>query len=292
MPTFLGGKRSGSGRVRSRKGNLIYEHDWEATVRADDKYQEDYEILATPGVKRVNRDMHGNAICKTCEATRDAVNATLWHIKASFSSEVEEGTSPSDPNKPDDPALWIPVRETIFEKKPKPLREDKVTGLPIVNSAGLPFDGVIHVDHIIIVWEFWQFEFLTDVTINNFAYEGVTDEILSERNEKVNEGVFKGKEPKTLLLTVGKSTVGFFYGFRRRLTQYFLKYDPDTWTEKIPDVSTHEFVGGVLVPIFDDDGNLILKGLDGAGEKVADGDPPAILERNKYAVSEFEFLHI
>lgn len=281
MPTFLGEKRASAGRVRSKKGNLVYEKDWEGLVRADNKYQQDFEILATSGVPRVNYTTVGNALCKSAEAVRDTANAELWHIKAGFSSEVEEGTSPTDPNAPDDPALWVPVRETIFEKKPKPFREDKVTGLPIVNSAGFPFDGVIHVDHIIIVWEFWQFDSLD-----------VTDEVLAGWNELVNENEYKTKAAKTLLLCVGKSTVGFYYGFQRRLTQFFLKYDPDTWMEQIPDVGTHEFVGGVEVPITDDDGNLILKGLDGAGEKVAEGDPPAILERNKYEVSDFSFLKI
>ena len=122
----------------------------------------------------------------------------------------------------------------------------------------------------------------------------MTDETIIARNEVVNSAVFKGRPAKSLLCTVLSSEVGFFYGQKRRLTQYQLKYNVKLWTHKRQDTGTVYKSGGDLLPYTDDgpDRNVILGPLDGSGGKVTVGDPPAILEFDMYESVSFSFLRI
>jgi hypothetical protein len=88
----------------------------------------------------------------------------------------------------------------------------------------------------------------------------------------VNSGTFKGRAAKTLLCTVVKSTIGFYYGQRLRFTQYELRYNVADWRLKRLDMSS--------------DGTP----LDGAGAPAV-GDP-ATLYFEQFATDSFSFLRV
>jgi hypothetical protein len=89
------------------------------------------------------------------------------------------------------------------------------------------------------------------------------------------------------------SVIGFYYGNRRRLTRYALRYNIKTWKHKRLDVGTVYLESGKLKPYLDDDKNVILGGLDGFGAKVAAGTKPAVREFDQYDELAFAtFLRI
>jgi hypothetical protein len=111
------------------------------------------------------------------------------------------------------------------------------------------------------IWSFFQFEAPT-----------VTDETIIGRNEVVNSGTFKGRAAKTLLCTIVKSTIGFYYGQKLRFTQYELRYNVRTWQLKRLDMAS--------------DGTA----LNGAG--AASAGAPAILTFDQFATDSFSFLRV
>lgn len=275
-------KRSGSCSVSSSNGMPVLNESYSYTVRSDDKEATRISILYdTPNLPRVGQTFsaYGQAICKNVNATRRENNPYYWDVTCTFSSEVDEGQDQQDPNSA--PEEWVPIRETKFERLQENVSRDK-DGTVIANSAGQPFQSGLTISRFIPIWEFWQFEPAT-----------VTDEILIARNETINSTSFKGKAAKTLLLTIMSSKVGFYYGNRRRLTQYSLKYNKRTWTHRRADVGTVYVESGQRKPYLDDDERtVILGGLDGFGAKVAVGSPPTLLEFDIYDESDFSFLRI
>jgi hypothetical protein len=193
-----------------------------------------------------------------------------------FSSQVDESQSNQDPST--DPSEWIPIYETKFERISENVSKD-IDGDAVANSAGQPFETGIILSRFIPVWEFFQFESAT-----------VTDETIIGRNEKLNNGTFRGRAEKTLLLTVMSSVVGFYYGQRRRLTQYQLKYNQRTWRHKRLDVGTVYLLNNKHEDYLSEKGTVMLGGLDGSGAKVAVGDAPAVLEFDIYESISFSFL--
>jgi hypothetical protein len=140
------------------------------------------------------------------------------------------------------------VNETIF-------------GVKVVNSKGENFpDGMVR-NRFIPIWTFFQFEPPT-----------VTDETIITRNEIVNASTFKGRPAKTLLCTVVKSTIGFYYGQKLRFTQYELRYNVADWRLKRLDMAS--------------DGT----GLNNAGAPAV-GDP-ATRYFDQFATDSFSFLRV
>jgi hypothetical protein len=218
----------------------------------------------------------GYSVCKSKTAVRREDQPDLWDVTCEFSSKVDESQSSQDPST--DPAQWVPIYETKFERISENVSKD-IDGTAVANSAGQPFETGIILSRFIPVWEFFQFESAT-----------VSDETIIGRNEKLNNSTFRGRAQKTLLLTVMSSVVGFYYGQRRRLTQYQLKYNERTWRHKRLDVGTVYKSGADLRSYTDKDGNVILGGLDGSGAKVAVGTAPSVLEFDIYESISFSFL--
>lgn len=272
-------KRNGSARVRVSNGHLVYEEDWEFLVESDTRFEDRNVVLGTPGLPVPLVTGRGSMICQTLSVERREVQPRLWDVKASFSSEVQEGTNPVDPGQPEDPAIWIPVRETKYEILEEIARFDR-EGKAYLNTAGDPIEVGWTAKRLIPVWEFWQFDQIS-----------VTDEILAEQNETYNQAVFKGKQPFTLLLHVGHSSVGFYYGFRRRLTQYFLWYNKKTWGRDVPSQGWKSIENGVKEPI-------LIKGvphygnLDEDGAYVPEPGEPYTIKFDEYEPSDFAFLRI
>lgn len=279
--TLLGERRLASSGIRSSGGVPILDETYHYLAKADSKTVQRTAVLAASGVPQVGITVSANgyAVCRTCNATRREDQALHWDIVATFSSEVDERQATQAISG--DPTAWIPVYETKFERLQEVATKD-VNGVAIANSAGQPFENGILRARFIPMWEFFQIEAST-----------VTDDDVIGRNEVVNDTTFKGCTPRTLLCTVLSSVVGFYYGAKRRLTRYNLRYNFDTWRHKRLDVGTVYLDGGVHKAYLDDDNNVMLGGLDGAGAKVAPGTEPAVLEFDMYPTATFSsFLRI
>jgi hypothetical protein len=274
-------KREGNGSITTSGGMPVLNETYSFIVESNNKFASRLEILlGTPGLPIPGQTVsaYGFAICKGTDATRRSENPFIWDVSCTFSSEVDEGQNNQDPQT--DPSAWTPIYETKFERLQEVVTKDQ-DGDAVANSAGQPFQTGLTVGRFIPVWEFYQFEPAT-----------VDDETLIARNETVNNAIFKGRAVKSLLLTILNSKVGFYYGQRRRLTQYCLRYNAKLWTHKRLDVGTVYKSGATHVPYTDTEGNVMLGGLNGSGGKVAVGDPPAVLEFDLYPSISFSFLRV
>lgn len=279
--TLLGEKKEATSRIRSSGGVPILDETYHWLVEADSLTATRLSVLATTGLPQVGITVTsgGAAVCRSIDATRRVEQRLLWDVTAEFSSEVDErqGTQ----SVQGDPTEWIPIYETKFERLQEVVTRD-AAGTCVANSAGQPFENGILRSRFIPIWEFFQLEAST-----------VTDEQVIARNEVVNDAVFKGRAIKTLLCTVLSSVVGFYYGDRRRLTRYALRYNWDTWKHKRLDVGTVYLSSGAHKPYLDSAGNVILGGLNGAGAKVTTGSPPSVLEFDLYSTATFaSFLRL
>lgn len=307
MPTLVGQKREGSGRVRTRGGMPVYEQSDSYLVEADSIYQTADDVILTPGLPLLNETpaANGFAVCRGLTATKQPNKATYWDVTAEFSSEIDEQSTGSTNITQNPPETWVPIYETKFERYQNVVTKDE-SGNPFVNSVGQPFDTGLTVTRHIPIWEFFQFEPAT-----------ITDETIIDRSEKVNSGTYKGRAAKTLLCVVLSSVIGRYYGQLRRLTLYQLKYNKDDWRIKMLDVGTRHWnnANTATVPyntkilssggFTADNLEVILGPLDGVGGQPAggydgatdfalmDGTEPGILNFDQYATIDFStFLRV
>jgi hypothetical protein len=280
MPTLQGEVRQGQASIRSQGGIPVLDETYQFLVKTEDKATSRIVVLNTPGLPIVGESVSafGFSVCRSKVAVRREDQPLYWDVTCEFSSDVDASQNQQDPNS--DPVTWIPVYETKFERMQEVATKDTDDDA-IANSAGQPFENGIARNRFIPVWEFFQFEAAS-----------ISDEEIIERNEVVNSGTFKGRAEKTLLLTVMSSVIGYYYGEQRRLTRYSLKYNEKKWTHKRLDVGTVYLDTGALKPYLDDEGNVMLGGLDGSGAKVTPGDPPAVLEFDMYPSVSFSFLRV
>jgi hypothetical protein len=279
--TFLGEQRDAQISIRSNGGVPILDETYFFLVKADSVTADRMGILATAGVPipGVTTSSRGFSVCRSVNAVRRKEQVLYWDITAEFSSEVDERQSNQDPRT--DPLTWVPIYETKFERLQENATKDRA-GVAIANSAGQPFENGIIRARYIPIWEFFQFE--SDAT---------TDEQVIERNETVNNETFRGRAAKTLLCTVMSSVVGFYYGAKRRLTRYSLKYNDQTWLHKRLDVGTVYLSGGQYLPYLDANDNVMLGALNGSGGRAEAGSPPEVLEFDMFAAVDFAaFLRI
>lgn len=279
--TVLGEQSEGRSSVRSSGGVPVLDESYHYLVRTTSAAEDRTTVLSASGLPQVGITLSagGIAVCKNVDAVRRSDQRTLWDVTATFSSEVDERQATQSVSG--DPTEWVPIYETKFERLQEIMTED-ADGDAIANSAGQPYETGIVRSRFIPIWEFYQFE-----------PASVTDEQVLERNEVVNSAIFKGKDIHTLLCTVMSSVIGFYYGNRRRLTRYALRYNVKTWKHKRLDVGTAYLESGKLKPYLDDDKNVILGGLDGSGAKVAAGTKPAVREFDQYDELAFAtFLRI
>jgi hypothetical protein len=281
LGTLRGEKSEGQGGIRSSGGIPILDEVYNYLVEMADVTADRIDALSVSGVPKpgITKSAYGYGVCKTVNAVRRENQRRFWDISAVFSSEVEERQSVQSVSG--NPTEWVPIYETKFERLQEHATKDQ-GGIAIANSAGQPFENGIIRARYIPIWEFFQFEAAS-----------VTDENVIQRNETVNDAVFKGRAEKTLLCTVMSSVIGYYYGDRRRLTKYALKYNSATWVHKRLDVGTVYLEGGEHVPYLDSEGNVMLGALDGSGAKVTPGQPPAVLEFNMFPTSTFaSFLRL
>lgn len=260
---LIGEGRQGGFSVRSSNGVPILEETYHFRVKADSINASRISVSHTPGLPIVNQTLsaYGLTTCRSKEATRDPINPLYWDVTCEFSSEVEENQDKQNGTEfGADPATWVPVYETRFERMQEIVNVD-ASGVPIVNSKKQMFPEGMTRTRYIPVWSFWQFEPAT-----------VTDETIIDRNETVNNATFRGKAAKTLLCTVAKSQIGFYYGQKLRFTQYELRYNDRTWRTTRLDIDT--------------DG----KPLNGSGAAAVGN--PAVLYFDQFPAISFSFLRL
>ena len=281
--SLVGGypKREGRCAIRSTNGLPVLDETYSYIVRCTNRDESYTTVLTTPGLPLIgDPSPSGFGTLRAKNAVRRESNPIIWDVVCDYSSEVQESSTVQDPTR--DPTIWVPIYETKYEKIQEVVTKDKA-GTVIANSAGQPFPVGLTQTRKIPVWEFYQIE------------APVSDETIVDRSETVNSVAFKGRVAKSLLLTVLSSQVGFYYGARRRLTHYSLKYNKKLWTHKRADVGTVYLSGGVQLPYLDGGtpARVINGGLNGSGAKVSVGSPPAERSFDMYDELDFRaFLRI
>ena len=226
---LIGETRQGGFSVKSSGGVPTLVETYEFRVKADSINASRLSVSFTPGLPIVNQTISsfGLTTCRSKDATRDSINPLYWDVTCEFSSEVEENQDRGGADEfGSDPVEWTPIYETRFERISEIVNVDRDND-PIVNSRNEMFPEGMTRTRFIPIWTFFQFEPPT-----------VTDETIIARNEVVNSATFKGRAEKTLLCTVVKSTIGFYYGQRLRFTQYELRYNVRTWRLKRLDMAS------------------------------------------------------
>lgn len=282
MATLLGQKRIGDITIRSSDAGPVLEETWHFIVEADLPTQNRIEVASAVGLIPGVHVVDDYAVLTSLRGTQQEENPTIWDFTGEFSSEVQEGGGGGSPGGVSgaDPVTWVPIYKTKYERIVEAAIKD-VNGDAIASSAGEAFETGVMIPRSIPIWEFYQFEPAT-----------VSDETIIDRNETVNSATFKTKPAKSLLCTVLSSEIGLYYGQRRRLTLYQLKYNEKLWTHKRQDTGAGYLVSGVFTPFVKNGVNYI-GALDGSGGKQADGTAPAILEFDIYQSINFAtFLRV
>ncbi len=260
---LVGEAREGGFSVRSSSGVPVLEETYVFRVKANSKNASRLSVSSTPGLPIVNQSLSafGLCTCRSKDAQRDPINPIYWDVTCEFSSEVEENQDKKEGTEFGvSPVEWIPIYETRFERLQEIVNVD-ASGTPIVNSKNEMFPDGISRGRFIPIWSFFQFEPAT-----------VTDEQIIDRNEVVNSAAFRGKAIKTLLCTIVKSNIGFYYGQKLRFTHYELRYNVRTWQHKRLDMGS--------------DG----KPLNGTGGAATGA--PAVLSFDQFPTSNFSFLRL
>jgi hypothetical protein len=260
---LIGEARQGGFSVKSSGGVPTLVETYEFRVKADSINASRLSVSFTPGLPIVNQTVSafGLTVCRSKQGDRDPLNPLYWDFVCEFSSEVEENQDRGGADEfGSDPTEWTPIYETRFERMTEIVNVD-ASGDPITNSADEMFPEGMTRTRFIPIWTFFQFEAPT-----------VTDETIIGRNEVVNSSTFKGRAAKTLLCTIVKSTIGFYYGQKLRFTQYELRYNVRTWQLKRLDMAS--------------DGTA----LNGSGAAAAGA--PAILTFDQFATDSFSFLRV
>jgi hypothetical protein len=294
MPTLLTpiGTREGGIRCNYSKGFIDREEDWHFRVdsgRNNDgspiNVDRSTVLFNTPGLPIIGVTIMGGMLCIGGDATRKDELASVWDVTLTFSTNVDEDDA-SNGQQQGDPTTWIPVRRTMWEVKEE-VSETDASNNPCVNTADQPFSTKMVRRRRLPAWEFTQFEPLS-----------VTDDDIIARAEVMNSGVYKTKPAKTWLCTVQDSTVGFYMGFRCRMTVYRLVYDFKKWTEKRLSIGYLYKDGSNRFP-YVVRGQVIEGPLTSAGNRVIDengatisGRTLATVELDSVPAVSFSFLRI
>lgn len=297
MPTLLTpiGKREGGVRCTYSQGMIDREEDWHFLVdsgrnldgsplnisRAD-------VLFNTPGLPIIGVTILDGMLCIGGDATRKDENASIWDVNLTFSTSIDQD-DPNNGQQQGDPTLWVPVRQTMWELKEEFSQTD-VNNNPVLNTAGMPFSTGTVKRRYLPAWEFTQFESIS-----------VTDNDVLGRMSVVNSASWPPSNPKpakTWLCKVLESVVGFYMGYRCRMTKYRIVHDPQKWTQKRPSVGPKYLSGGKLYPYLIR-GTEVEGKLTSSGDRVTDeegatisGRTLAIVEVDDFAAVPFTFLRI
>jgi hypothetical protein len=274
----VGEKRVGGIQVAMVESGLQYQETYEYLVETDDKNTGRADVLLTSGIPilYVTQCVGGPAICDLLTADRDVINPLYWHVKAHFSSDINEGDDGSKQagNAGLDPTEWTSLGKIRFERYDEIMARDS-NDKEFVNSAKQPFEHGIAIPRTIACIDFVQFEPTTTNLVT-----------IMERNGVTNSDNFQGAEELQLLLTVNQAERGFYYGVSCWLIYYSIKFKRDDWRLKKLNVGQSYWDGTKLLP-YERNGIRITGGLTVTGERVAEGVAPSIEYFEPYPQIEF-----
>ena len=228
MPnTLIGEGRQAGIYLALKNGVATVRERWYYKVKGASRTESRDSIVSTSGLPTVGVDVNpaGTALCTGKDAERNPENPFYWDVTCEYSSEVNDNTGATGGGA--DPYTWVPIRETFLQPH-KVFKCKAKNSKPFTNGAGMALSSYPEQSIDILRWDFVQFE--------NPAT--VTDSVIALRNDAINNASFLSMAKHTLLLTVRKSVVGYYYGAARRFTEYSLTYNPENWHEKVANVGT------------------------------------------------------
>lgn len=278
MPTLLSprGTREGGIRATYVNGMIEREEDWHFNVLADDIDQNRADILFnTPGLPVIGVTISNNMLCKGGDAQRDPDKALLWRVSLTFTDSLDQNDAANNnAQQGGDPTLWVPVRRLLYDTKEEIMDTD-ASGNPCVNTADQPFTTKMTRKRFLPAWEFTQFE-----------PAAVSDVAVLANNEVMNDGIWppnSGLEARTWFCRVLDSIVGFYAGYRCRMTIYRVTYDFKKWTDKRLSVGNLYKNGSNRFPYIVR-GQLIEGPLTSTGDRVIDENGATISGRTLHTV--------
>jgi hypothetical protein len=285
-------RREGSGAIAISSNKLVFRSTWNFLVLASSTSVGREEILlGTPGLPVVGL-VYGftQQRCTSKDAKRKKENPLYWDVTCQFESGTEEQKPPSggDPDFPDpDPTTWIPVFVVdSFETKQVVIQEDfSDPPKKIVNFAKQPFQEPILTTKTLCSFSFTQFE---------DPAQDIND--IMDRNDKLNDGEFAGRDARTLKLNVTSAGLGYYGGYAAWRVAYRCSYDPDTWDVELLEVGS-QYVdtadGNKLKPYLDDIRSHRMVGkLDTNGNKLASNANPLTSKFVPYQQIDFSFIRL
>ena len=249
---------------------------YEFLVYSDDRSATRQEIMfGTPGIPIVGVLYSENGlICESVSANRKEEDPQYWIVTCEFTSGTENMTIdasvgppglPSSPGGQNDPSTWIPIFQiNRFESITRVESYDfsggpginPISGLrtflarqTYLNCAGIKFDTPLTRTHKCPVMTWTQFE------------PGVTSlKAICDRSGTTNHNAVTVVKPvnatfasRTLLLSVTKAELGYWYGFLCWRVEYETIYNQFTWDLEILEVSPQYLdANGKLQPYYDD----------------------------------------
>jgi hypothetical protein len=301
-------RRDRSGGIRLNGTTIEYVEKRSYLVDGGSKTVTRAEVLTTVGLPIVGisvLDNNSGAVCSSIDCQSVPQNPRYFEVIAEFSTQASDQKSSPDPGGTvsPNPTSWIPVYRTSYEKHPVESVFD-ATGKLIVNSAGTQFAGSLT-----------RFRTITTFTFSQYEPDTLTEQDLHDRNETVNNAIFRTFPKYTLLLSVLGSDRGYFNGYPARKVEYQLKYYKGPaastfkewnsgtstwvagvgvagWRRLVKDVGPEYLVGGVKTKATLN-GRSIEVNLDGSGGIVASSGEAAVLAFNEYRLINFStFLRV
>jgi hypothetical protein len=276
------------------KGIFTGSRKW--AILCDDLNTSPLTIFTAVGVNKY--DQHPNyaeAIARTPKLVQSETDGVVWFMEVAYSSapfdasqqpDEEDQQAPSDDNnKLKPPELRPPVWSFSRKELMRPLERDAITDVPVVNSAGFPYDPPIEVpsSNMLIRVDFWV------VNIDISA--------IRTRWDQVNSAAWKGFPARTLRVNDHNAKSQFDKADGGGLLAYWtvsaeFEHSKKPWNpKKILDQGSVERIseGGSLRyrQITDDTGNPIVAPLDGSGHRLAPGEPLVYRDVNAYEESDF-----
>jgi hypothetical protein len=254
------------------------------------------DIYAAVGVEKYDEHpVYPQAIARTPKLQQREIDGVVWDMQVFYSSAPFDASSqpdeaeqqePSDENnqlKPPElrPAVWSFSRKEFM----RVLERDAITDVPVVNSAGFPYDPPIEVpsSNMLIRVDFWL------PNINIAAFRLLWD--------RVNSAAWKNFPARTLRINDANAKSQFDKAEGGGLLAYWncsveIEHSEKPWNpKKILDWGSMERIsqGGAerFMQIRDDAGNPIVAPLNGSGRRLNPGEALFYRDVNAYKESAF-----
>lgn len=223
----------------------------------------------------VGSDFNPHAVCRGRSARRGD-KLTHWDI------EIQWGPLEGDEEDDDfqENPLLRPVKYRLETETFTQLLEEDKDGNAIVNSAGKAFETPVEKEssRMVLVAE-KNYGTLQEIINLNITY-----------SQKVNETVYKGGQPRTFYCRqISSGELQTENGVEYYRAAFFFAWNRNTWDVKLVDQGYEELVGGELVKIKDANDEDIVepRPLDGAGQKLAEGEDLEFLSFKIYDEADF-----